>query len=129
MKAEQGGRFEDDGGPQEPTPIKEPAEAPQKHSVSGSQIGRAMSGPLDHQELVLQDQVFGNDRSGTAAAKQSCQPCQKVHEQDDYFSHHQEDWVVLFSRARSTASTPLGNWPRTPSDSFFGLPGASRHCA
>jgi hypothetical protein len=90
MKAEQGGRLENNGGTQEPTPIEEPAQAPQEHPVSGAQIGRPMAGPLDNQELVLQDQVFGKDRSGSAAAKQSCQPRQKVHEQDDYFYHHQE---------------------------------------
>jgi len=46
MKTQQGGRFENDGGAQKSTRVEEPAEEPQKHSVSSSQIGCPMPGPL-----------------------------------------------------------------------------------
>ncbi|MGO8929787.1 MAG: hypothetical protein ACLQU3_23215 [Limisphaerales bacterium] len=38
---------------------------------------------------------------------------QKVHEQDDYFSHYQTGSAALSSKARTAAATLLGNSPRT----------------
>jgi hypothetical protein len=104
MKAQQGGRFENDGSTQKSTCVQEPAKESEEHPVSRSQIGCSMPRPLQDQELLLQKQAFGQDSSGSAIAQQSSKPGQKVHKQDDSFSHHQEGWAALESKARTTAN-------------------------
>ena len=62
MQAQQRGRFEDNRGTDQPARTEEDRAQTSDHAISGTEIGRPSSRPIQDQHLVLDQQGFGNWR-------------------------------------------------------------------
>src|ERR1019366_2695643 len=66
MKAQQGSGLEDDGRADPPTRAQEPGTKPEEQAIGGAKIGRSAAGPLQDQELLLQEDTLSENGPGSA---------------------------------------------------------------
>src|SRR5664279_1080211 len=100
MKAQQGSGLEDDGRADQPTRVQEPGTKPEEQAVGGAKIGRSAAGPLQDQELLLQEDTLRENGSGSSNSQEDGQCGQQMHQQYNRIFHGQAACAALESGAR-----------------------------
>src|ERR1035437_3216068 len=100
MKAQQGSGLEDDGRADQPTRAQEPGTKPEEQAVGGAKIGRSAAGPLQDQELLLQEDTLSENGPGSASSQENGQSGQQVPQQYNRIFHGQVACAALDSGAR-----------------------------
>ena len=78
MKVQQRGRFEDDRGTNQPAPAHEGRTQAGDHTIGGTQVGRALSRPIEDEQLVLDEHGLGHHGTGAAGTGEPGDGCQEV---------------------------------------------------
>jgi rare lipoprotein A len=87
MQAQQGGRFEDNRGTDQPARADEDRTQTGDHAIRGTEIGRAFSTTIEDEQLVLAEHGFGHHRSRTAGTGESGNGHQQMQKQDGQIAH------------------------------------------
>jgi hypothetical protein len=100
MKAQQGSGLEDDGRADQPTRAQEPGTKPEEQAVGGAKIGRSAAGPLQDEELLLQEDTLSENGPCSASSQENGQSGQQVPQQYNRVFHRQAGCSVLDLAAR-----------------------------
>src|ERR1039457_6495766 len=103
MNAQQGSGLEDDGRADQPTRAQEPGTKPEEQAVGGAKIGRSAAGPLQDQELLLQEDTLSENGPCSASSQENGQSGQQVPQQYNRVFHRQAACSVLDLAAREPA--------------------------
>ena len=87
MQAQQGGRFEDNRGTDQPARADEDRTQTGDHAIRGTEIGRAFSTTIEDEPLVLDEHGFGHHRAGAAGTGESGNGHQQMQKQDGQIAH------------------------------------------
>jgi hypothetical protein len=84
----------------QPTRAKELGTKPEEQAVGGAKIGRSAAGPLQDQELLLQEDTLRENGSGSCNSKEDSQCSQQMHQQYNRIFHGQAACAALESGPR-----------------------------
>jgi hypothetical protein len=87
MKAQQRGRFEDDRGTNQPARAHDERTQAGDHPISEAEIGRPFPGPIEDQQLVLDEYGFGHHGTHTTGTHQSGDRCQQMQKKNGEIAH------------------------------------------
>ena len=87
MKAQQHRRSEDDRGTDQPAWAHQERTQASDHAISGTEIRRPFSRPIEDQQLVLDEHGFGHHGTGAAGTGEPGDGCQQVQKKNGQIAH------------------------------------------
>ena len=98
MEAQQRGGFEDDGGTNQPARAHEQRAHAGHDAISEAEVGGTSAGAIENQQLVLDQDGLGHERTRAARTGEPGDGCQEMEKQDNQVAHA----VIVNSLAQST---------------------------
>jgi hypothetical protein len=87
MEPQEGGGFQDNCGPDQPDRAHEQRTHARDDAISAVEVGRTFPGPIEDQQLLLDEQGFGNHGTRAAGTSEPGDRRQEVEKQDDQLAH------------------------------------------
>ena len=87
MEPQEGGGFQDNCGPDQPARAHEEGTHARDDAISEVEVGRTLPGPIEDQQLLLDEQGLGHHGTRAARTGEPSDCRQEVEKEDDQLAH------------------------------------------